>query len=466
MKRTVFAVLVVAVALSAAADRFYIEDFTVVPGETQTVSIMLENEVAYTAFQCDLYIPQGLTVEQEDGDYIFDLTTRKSRDHNIAAQLQMDGAIRLMSYSPHINAYSGNSGALVTFNITPNESFAGPATIRMSNILFTTTAGTEVSFNDEVCTVQCPCANMRGDVNGDGNVNISDVTALIDLLLGSDSSTYHAENADCNADGNVTISDVTTLIDALLAGVTLPSMDIIGYNVNGVLFKMVKVEGGTFMMGATAGQGDQAYDDELPVHEVSLSSYSIGETEVTQALWQAVMDSNPSGLTGNLNRPVETVSWNDCQTFIAKLNQMTGKSFRLPTEAEWEFAARGGNLSHDYMYAGSNNLDEVAWVISNIPSQQPNTDGYGTQPVAQKAPNELGLYDMSGNVYEWCNDWFDAYRAEPQVNPTGPGDDEGCHYRVNRGGSWNRYGRSSRVSLRNNATPESAYFNIGLRLAM
>ena len=465
MKRTVFAVLVVMVALSAAADRFYIEDFTVVPGETQTVSIMLENEVAYTAFQCDLYIPQGLTVEQEDGDYIFDLTTRKSRDHNIAAQLQMDGAIRLMSYSPHINAYSGNSGALVTFNITPNESFAGPATIRMSNILFTTTGGTEVSFNDEVCTVQLP-ANIRGDVNGDGNVNISDVTALIDLLLGSDSSTYHAENADCNVDGNVTISDVTTLIDALLAGVTLPSMDIIGFNVNGVSFKMVKVKGGTFMMGATAGQGNQAYDDEFPVHEVILSSYCIGETEVTQALWQAVMGENPSNFKGDLNRPVEMVSWYDCQTFIAKLNQMTGKSFRLPTEAEWEFAARGGNLSHDYMYAGSNNLDEVAWAYSNIPSQQPNTEGYGTQPVAQKMPNELGLYDMSGNVYEWCNDWFDIYSSSVQLDPTGPGDDMDCHYRVNRGGGWNRYGRSCRVSLRNNPTPESAAFNYGLRLAM
>lgn len=305
----------------------------------------------------------------------------------------------------------------------------------------------------------------RGDVNCDGFVNISDVTVLIDALLSSDIA-YSVENSDCNNDGNVTISDVTALIDALLGGATLPGKDSEIITVNGVSFKMMKVKGGTFLMGATDGQGDQAYDDEHPVHEVTLSSYSIGETEVTQALWQAVMYSNPSGLTGNLNRPVETVSWNDCQTFIAKLNQMTGKSFRLPTEAEWEFAARGGNLSHDYMYTGSNNMDEVAWVISNIPSQQPNTEGYGTQPVAQKAPNELGLFDMSGNVYEWCSDWFDAYPAEPQVNPTGPGDDEGCHYRVNRGGSWNRYGRSSRVSLRNNATPESAYFNIGLRLAM
>ena len=305
----------------------------------------------------------------------------------------------------------------------------------------------------------------RGDVNCDGFVNISDVTTLIDVLLGGETP-HSDENADCNADSKITISDVTALIDALLSGEPLPDKDSQVYNVNGVSFKMVKVKGGTFMMGATAGQGNQAYDDEFPVHEVILSSYCIGETEVTQALWQAVMGENPSNFKGDLNRPVEMVSWYDCQTFITKLNQMTGKSFRLPTEAEWEFAARGGNLSHDYMYAGSNNLDEVAWAYSNIPSQQPNTEGYGTQPVAQKMPNELGLYDMSGNVYEWCNDWFDIYSSSVQLDPTGPGDDMDCHYRVNRGGGWNRYGRSCRVSLRNNPTPESAAFNYGLRLAM
>ena len=252
--------------------------------------------------------------------------------------------------------------------------------------------------------------------------------------------------------------------------ITIPALiidpNITSITVNGVSFNMIRVQGGTFMMGGTAGQGDQTYDDEFPSHEVTLSSYSIGETEVTQALWQAVMGTNPSGFVGNLNRPVETVSWNDCQAFIAKLNQMTGKSFRLPTEAEWEYAARGGNKGHDYMFAGSNDLDDVAWAYSNIPSQQPNSDGYGTQPVAQKAPNDLGLYDMSGNVYEWCSDWYDAYPAEAQINPKGPSDDEGCHYRVNRGGGWNRYGRSCRVSLRNNSTPESAYFNIGMRLVL
>ncbi len=213
------------------------------------------------------------------------------------------------------------------------------------------------------------------------------------------------------------------------------------------------------MMGASEGQGTEPYDDEYPSHQVTLSTYHIGQTEVTQALWEAVMGSNPSQYEGNPNRPVENVSWEDCQTFLSQLNQLTGVSFRLPTEAEWEYAARGGNKSHDYRYAGSDNIDEVCWYMSNLPSQS-----YGTQPVSQKMPNELGLYDMSGNVYEWVIDWFDAYSDEPQVNPTGPGPDEGCRYRVNRGGAWSRGPNSCRVSLRNYATPTSAYSNIGLRL--
>ena len=305
----------------------------------------------------------------------------------------------------------------------------------------------------------------RGDVNGDGFVSISDVTTLIDVLLGGDEGDYYEENADCNNDGIISIGDVTILIDALLGGAVLPGKDSEEFTVNGVTFTMVKVQGGTFTMGATPGQGESAYDDESPAHQVTLSTYSIGQTEVTQALWQAVMDSNPSKYIGDM-RPVETVSWEDCQTFISTLNQLTGRTFRLPTEAEWEFAARGGNMSHDYKYAGSDDLDEVGWYISNLPSQQSGSEGYGHQPVAQKKANELGLYDMSGNVYEWTNDWYDAYSADSQVNPTGPGDDEGCHYRVCRGGAWTRNARSCRVTLRNNPTPVSAYNNIGFRLAL
>ena len=234
------------------------------------------------------------------------------------------------------------------------------------------------------------------------------------------------------------------------------------FTVNGVSFKMVAVEGGTFTMGATAEQGSDAHDSEKPAHQVTLSSYSIGQTEVTQELWQAVMGSNPSSFTGDLQRPVEYVSWNVCQTFISKLNQMTGQHFRLPTEAEWEYAARGGNRSQGYKYAGSNTVGDVAWYYDNSCALGSSNPDYGTHPVATKAPNELGLYDMSGNVYEWCQDWYGSYSSDAQTNPTGPASGS---FRVDRGGGWNFDARLCRVSCRGDA-PSGAYFNFGLRLAL
>ena len=224
--------------------------------------------------------------------------------------------------------------------------------------------------------------------------------------------------------------------------------------VNGVSFNMVRVDGGTFTMGATKEQGSDAYDDEKPAHKVTLSTYSIGETEVTQALWQAVMGSNPSNWKGD-NLPVETVSWDDCQTFIQKLNQLTGRRFRLPTEAEWEYAARGGNKSRGYKYSGSNSIGDVAWYTSNASSQ--------THSVKTKQANELGLYDMSGNVYEWCQDWYGSYSSGSQTNPTGPSSDS---RRVNRGGSWSGSAGGCRVSYRYGHSPGNTNFFLGLRLAL
>ena len=308
-----------------------------------------------------------------------------------------------------------------------------------------------------------------GDVNCDGYVNISDVTDLIDYLLSGNGDSVSITNADCDKDGSVNIADVTALIDYLLVGYwpwDAPVYET--FTVNGVTFMMVAVEGGTFTMGATEEQGSDAYDWEKPAHQVTLSSYSIGATEVTQALWLAVMGSNPSyftpskGYAENLKRPVEEVSWDDCQTFITKLNELTGKNFRLPTEAEWEYAARGGKRSLGYKYAGSDDIDEVAWYWYNIPSQSSGTPGYGTQPVATKAPNELGLYDMSGNVREWCQDWNDSYSSGAQTNPTGP---VSGSYRVGRGGSWRNGARSCRVSCRGGEPAGGSDF-LGLRLAM
>ena len=290
----------------------------------------------------------------------------------------------------------------------------------------------------------------RGDVDADGNVNISDVTALIDYLLSGNASGIVLANADCDQDGNVNISDVTTLIDYLLSGSWTGN----SFTIGGVTFNMVPVTGGTFTMGFTGETPDIDDEGALPAHQVTLSSYSIGETEVTQALWVAVMGSNPSYYTGDLNMPVEQVSWDDCQQFITQLNQMTGMTFRLPTEAEWEFAARGGNLSHGYMYAGSDTPGNVAWCNSSVST---------TQPVGQKVPNELGLYDMSGNVWEWCNDYSGLYSDDAQTNPTGP---ESGSSRICRGGAFFNPKSNSRVWYRTEASASQTANGLGFRLAL
>ena len=220
-----------------------------------------------------------------------------------------------------------------------------------------------------------------------------------------------------------------------------------------IMRNMVYVEGGTFTMGATFEQQEPDYD-EKPTHRVSLSSFYIGKYEVTQALWKAVMGSNPSHWKGD-NLPVENVSWNDCQTFLRKLNAMTGQNFRLPTEAEWEFSARGGNLSRGYQYSGSKKIDDVAWYRNN--------SGSKTHNVGTKAPNELGIYDMSGNVWEWCQDWYGDYHGYSQTNPTGPS--SGAN-RVYRGGSWGSGAWLCRVAFRDNYTPGSRGNGLGLRLAL
>ena len=223
------------------------------------------------------------------------------------------------------------------------------------------------------------------------------------------------------------------------------------FTVGDVSFTMLPVEGGTFTMGATAEMTDP-FDDEKPTHQVTLSSYFMGETEVTQALWTAVMGSNPSGFKGD-DLPVEWVSWNDFQAFLTKLNALTGRTFRLPTEAEWEYAARGGSKSGGTQYSGSSNLDEVAWYGDN--------SGDKTHPVKTKKANELGLYDMSGNVFEWCQDWYGSYSSSAQTNPTGPSSGSG---RVARGGSW--YFPACCSSYRLNIPPGDRYSYLGFRLVL
>ena len=221
-----------------------------------------------------------------------------------------------------------------------------------------------------------------------------------------------------------------------------------------VEFEMVYVQGGTFRMGATAEQGEDAWDRENPVHSVNLSDFHIGKHEVTQGLWREVMGENPSDNKAGDNYPVENVSWEDCQRFLERLNNRTGLNFRLPTEAEWEYAARGGIKSEGYKYAGSDDLDEVGWYKDN--------SGDYTHPVGQKQANELGLHDMSGNVWEWCQDWYGAYSGSSQRNPKGP---VSGSRRVLRGGCFWYRAWCCRVSYRYDSALGGRDY-LGLRLVL
>ena len=275
-----------------------------------------------------------------------------------------------------------------------------------------------------------------------------------------DSSTYVAAENAARTEGSLTPPPSQTVVRTEVptraaTPSTAPLRDRT-FTINGVSFRMIAVEGGTFTMGATVDQGSDAGDYEKPAHTVTLNSYRIGETEVTQALWRAVMGSNPSYFEGD-NQPAENVSWDDCQAFIDKLNAATGEQFRLPTEAEWEYAARGGNKSRRTIYAGGKKIKSVAWIDDN-------SDGK-THRVAKKTPNELGLYDMSGNVWEWCQDLFDEeyYTKSPSDNPCN--NSNGSHH-VYRGGSWGNSAWHCRVAFRSCYGPIYSCGSLGLRLAL
>ena len=236
------------------------------------------------------------------------------------------------------------------------------------------------------------------------------------------------------------------------------------FTVNGVTFKMVFVKGGGLYLGCTSGSGS-CDSDEIPSHYVTLSDYYVGETEVTQALWKAVMgyNNNPSNWQGD-RLPVETVSWTDCNEFVSRLNSLLaeqlpqGYRFALPSEAQWEYAARGGQKISGSLYAGSNNVNFVAWYDDN--------SGSRTHEVKLKAPNELGLYDMSGNVWEWCEDWYSSSWYSDNVNWTNPVNAFAGSNRVLRGGSWYSNASGCRVSNRNSNTPSYRRNSHGFRLAL
>lgn len=281
---------------------------------------------------------------------------------------------------------------------------------------------------------------IMGDMNGDGVLSVEDVTLLTSTLLGErDMITY----------------------------VCLPDDNTQSYTVNGVTFKMKLVEHGTFQMcfspdGVT----------ENPVHSVTISKdYYIGQTEVTQALWYAVMGQKPTSAGSQWEAkyglgdryPAYYVSWNDCQAFITKLNELTGKTFRMPTEAEWEFAAKGGNKSKGYIYSGSNTIADVAWYYDNASKVGDSNPDYGLHRVATKLPNELGLYDMTGNVREFCSDLYGPISDASVTDPTG--NPSGTNYLI-RGGAWNSYAAACRANYRNSTFPTNLGTSFGLRLAL
>ena len=220
--------------------------------------------------------------------------------------------------------------------------------------------------------------------------------------------------------------------------------------------EMIFVEGGTFWMGCADEQGRDCRTNESPRHSVTVSSFNISKYAITQKQWQTIMGKNPSQQKGD-DHPVENISWEEAQVFINKLNAATGKQYRLPTEAEWEFAARGGIKSQGFKYSGSNSLNDVAWVLMGKRVK--------TGTVGKKQPNELGIYDMSGNVWEWCHDWYGTYGSNAQTDPLGPS--SGSH-RVLRGGRWNSSALECSVSARRGYSPKSRGSNdyFGFRIVL
>ena len=309
-----------------------------------------------------------------------------------------------------------------------------------------------VFFLSLVCgvTFQMVAAQPRNyDVNLDGEVNIADINAVIHAILGGIEGSSH----DVNRDGEVNIGDINTLVDRILGDEHQDEHLV--FNVGNASFKMIRVDGGTFMMGNNSGKSN-----EKPVHEVTLSPYYIGETEVTQALWRAAGCINRSYYK-NSKLPVHDVMWLECQEFIRRLNVLTGYRFSLPTEAEWEFAARGGNESKGYPYAGSDDIGPVAWYHDNS-----NVDGTWMHEVATKQPNELGLYDMSGNAMEWCLDRYYAYSGGAQVDPAWPGAEDDSDDCVVRGGSCFTAANECRITARDFCWNELREGHNGLRLAL
>lgn len=358
--------------------------------------------------------------------------------------------------SCHMSAKSIGSGIKLdktNATISPNEILTLIPTYDSADVpdITATTSDASVALARVVTINGTKHVQVLGVNYGIATITVASVDGNVPPAVCQITVRDAVSGGDINGDGKVDVEDVNEIINSIL----FPSnySRIQTYVVNGVTFDMVRVAGGTFNMGGTDEQGSDATNLEKPVHKVTLSNYSIGVTEVTQELWNAVMGNDPSEYNDNLQCPVECVSYDDCLEFIERLNEITKMSFRMPTEAEWEYAARGGNQSEKHKYSGDDEVLNVAWC---------STNSERTHTVAQKNANELGLYDMSGNVWEWCSDWYGAYSAESQTNPKGP---ETGTFRVCRGGGWHSSVGNCRTSSRTYNAPTAATNRIGLRLA-
>lgn len=366
-------------------------------GQDVTVPIELNRLDSITKLQCVVELPEGIEPIGQDGDNGIWLDQARSQ----GLDLSLDGGVLTISGA----LIPGIKGTLFNLRLP-----GGSYDVVLKDIVMTTINNKTIYQSNDTIRV------------GSEQVDISDVNNVINQMLGKG-----------------TIGTI---------------------NVNGAAFDMVKVEGGTFVMGVEYDEDNQYYftGNPSPDHQVTLSDFAIGKTEVTQALWNAVMGTTSAAY--NQRMPRYYVTWNECQEFIAQLNEITGMQFRMPTEAEWEYAASGGRYSHGYKYSGSDNWAEVAWT-TELPS---TTFGLGPMYVGLNKPNELGLYDMSGNVWEHVNDWYGDYPADAQVDPQGPS--SGIHKVIRGGDYW--YSEYTAVKNRGMMEPNKATSEkmTGMRLAL
>lgn len=304
----------------------------------------------------------------------------------------------------------------------------------------------EVPGNLQVTVYASPVTISWNAVAGATEYNVyrSADNSSFDLLRSGLTATTFTDNAPLTGASYYKVSAIKDGLESNLSGSASASLypSVKSFTVNGVTFNMILVNGGTYQMGT-----DNGSENEKPVHDETVSSFYIGQTEVTQELWTAVMGTNPAQFQG-ANMPVERVSFKSCEAFITKLNALTGETFRIPSEAEWEYAARGGDKSKGYTYSGSNIVSDVAWHLGNSSGT--------THPVGTKAPNELGIYDMSGNVREWTTGFYsESYDAEPDTSQ-----------RVSRGGCWSHTSANSRVTYRNANALTSNNNGLGLRIVL